>query len=68
MQMLLETIVSMHSGGGSGGGQQPFQKKWFKTIQRPLLASAPNSFTDAIVSLAVELIVATQNQQQPRFR
>ena len=69
--MLLESIVSMHTGGGGGGGggsQQP-QKKWYiKNIQRPLLASAPSSFTDAIVGLAVELIVVTQAQQQPKFR
>lgn len=62
----METMVSMHSGGGVG--QQPLQKKWYKNIQRPLLASAPNSFSDAIVGLAVELIVATKDQPQPKFR
>ena len=70
--MLLESIVSMHTGGAGGGGglgQQHLQKKWYiKTIQRPLLASAPSSFTDAIVGLAAELIVVTQSQQQPKFR
>ena len=66
LQLLMETMVSMHSGGGAG--QQPQQKKWYKSIQRPLLASAPSSFSEAIVSLAVELIVATHTQLQPKFR
>ena len=62
----MDTLVSMHSGGGVG--QQPLQKKWYRSIQRPLLASAPSYFSDAIVGLAVELIVATQYQQQSKFR
>ena len=56
----------MHSGGGAG--QLPLQKKVIKNIQRPLLASAPSSFSDAIVGLAVELIVATQSHQLTKFR
>lgn len=41
--------------------------KKLRSIHRPLLVYAPNSFHEAVIKLAAELITAT-NVQKARFR
>ena len=60
LQLLLETIVGITPEHG--------QKALFKGIHRHFLHNAPTAFSDAVVKLAAELIVATRHCSNPKLR
>ena len=57
-----------HAGAGNPHHQSASALKRWKSIQTPLLQCAPVSFSEAVVGLAVELIVLTHSTPQQKFR
>ena len=58
--MILDVVMVMQSGRGDPH-MSTFHKRYSRSIHRPLLENAPSAFTDAVISLAAELIVATNS-------
>ena len=65
-QQLLEAILSVNTAGAQQQQQQSGSAQL--RIQRHLLHTAPGSFSEAVVELAVEMICATQRCPNLRQR
>lgn len=68
--MILDSIMVMQS-GRSDPHMSTFHKRYSRSIHKPLLEIAPPTFAEAVVGLAVELIVVTNSvgdKAQSRFR